>query len=476
MKVLIAGANGYIASRLLPVLVEEGHEVIALVRSPSRLKLATHHKEKVSVVQCDLFDPTSLEQILKDFEAAYYLVHSMGDKASGFSDDEATCAHNFGEMVKDSKCRQIVYLSGLAQGNELSEHMTSRRNVETVLKESDIPVTVLRAGIIIGAGSASFEIIRDLVEKLPIMIAPRWVESRCQPIGISDVVFCLKSVIETPETLGKTFEIGGPEVLTYRQMLLRLAKMRGLFRLIIPILFFTPRLSSYWLFFITSTSYSLARALVSSLKTDAVCQDDTITHVIPHKCLSYEKALNSAFDKIQQQVVVSSWKDAMNSSRLDPRLNAYMDVPSHGCMQDVTTLPYKDRKKSIEKLWRIGGKNGWYYMDWAWRLRGGLDRLVMGCGIRRGRRSPTQLANGDSLDFWRVICADKENGHLLLYAEMRLPGEAWLDFRIEEGVVKQTATFRPKGVFGCFYWALCFPFHLFIFQGLCSAIAEGIDA
>lgn len=470
MRILLTGANGYIGSRLLIVLAEAGHEVIALVRSKKRLKIPSYIAMQVTPLKGDLLRPITLPEKI---DAAYYLLHSMGTSSEGFSKDEALCAQNLSAALQKTSCKQIIYLSGLAPEEPLSEHMASRHHVEKILSDSNIPTTILRAGIIIGSGSASFEIIRDLVEKLPAMIAPRWVENKCQPIAIADVLFYLKEVLANPKCLDKRLEIGGPEQLTYREMLQRFAKIRGLTRVIIPVPVLTPRLSSYWLLFITSTSFPLAQALVNSLKTDAICQDNTIQTLIPHECLTYEEALKLAFEKIAQNAVVSSWKDALVMSKLGPDLSEYLSVPTHGCLSHQVALPYDDRKAAIAKLWQIGGANGWYTMNWAWSLRGFVDKLVGGVGLRRGRTHPTQLSTGDALDFWRVLVADKANGHLLLYAEMRLPGEAWLEYRIENGTVTQTATFRPKGVLGRLYWYLLVPFHHFIFRGLCQAIARG---
>lgn len=478
MKILLTGANGYIGSRLLPVLAESGHHVVALVRSAARLNIPDHLKGQVTLVIADLLDKETLEAIPKDIQGAYYLVHSMREHSEGFSRDEEVSAQNFTDAIAKTDCRQIIYLSGLAQGSRVSEHMASRLRVEEILQSGPIPVTVLRAAIIIGSGSASFEIIRDLVEKLPVMVVPRWVQSICQPIAISDVIFYLKEVLGNPHFYtNRVYEIGGPETLSYHQMLARFAKVRGLRRLIIPVPVLTPRLSSLWLFFIASTSFPLACALVNSLKADADCKDNSIREIIPHECISYEEALKRAFVKIEQNAVVSSWKDAIVRSRLNPNLHAYIEVPVHGCLQEVVEMPYDDRAAAIARLWQIGGKNGWYYMDWAWTLRGWMDRMVGGFGLIRGRTHPTRLRDGDVLDFWRVLLADKENGHLLLYAEMKVPGEAWLEYTFngneKEGIVRQKAIFRPKGVLGRLYWYMLMPIHHFIFKGLCSSIAKG---
>lgn len=477
MKILLTGANGYIGVRLLPVLVEEGHEVVAIVRSASRLSLPKHLYGKITIVEGDLLKPESLDVIPHDIDVAYYLVHSMGTQSSGFSELEKECAENFNQAIQRTNAKQIIYLSGLSQGEELSEHMSSRHRVEDILRSSTIPVTILRAGIIIGSGSASFEIIRDLVEKLPVMIAPRWVYSRCQPIAIADVIFYLQSVMGLAETYGQTFEIGGPDKLTYREMLLDFAKIRGLKRFILPVPVLTPYLSSLWLFFITSTNFSIAKALVKSLKSDAVCKEERIKELIPHKCYDYETAIRRAFVKIEQNAVVSSWKDAMIRSKLQPELSEYLEVPKFGCLSETCDLTFSTSKdKVLQRLWSIGGMNGWFYMDWAWTIRGWLDRIFGGVGLRRGRTDPVRIHAGDALDFWRVLVADKEEGHLLLYAEMRVPGEAWLEWKVtgdENGTrIIQTATFRPIGLLGRLYWYGLFPVHKFIFYGMCANIGK----
>ena len=476
-RVLIAGANGYIGRHLIPLLAEQGIEVIALVRSPRRLPIPKHLESHVSMLTGDLLHPEKIS-FPSQIDAAYYLVHSMSTQSEGFSDLEAKCAQNFAEAIKETQARQIIYLSGISHEEQKSEHMFSRQQVEDILRESKIPLTVLRAAIIIGAGSASFEIIRDLVEKLPVLITPKWVGSRCQPIAITDVMFYLQAVLGSEKSFNRVFEIGGPEQLSYRKMLLRMARVRGLHRFILPVPFLTPHLSSYWLFFVTATSFPLAKALVQSLKSHAICKDQSINELYPHANLSYEQAVKNAFGHIRQNTVVSSWKDALVRSELNPDLLEYIEIPQHGCLKDVTEMRFTGNVEDvIHRLWSIGGDNGWYYMHVLWKLRGYLDRICGGVGLRRGRRDPHDLKNGDALDFWRVLLADKENGHLILYAEMKLPGEAWLEFKVTEtpegGVCTQTASFRPHGLFGRTYWYSMIIPHHFIFHGMCHAIVHG---
>jgi uncharacterized protein YbjT (DUF2867 family) len=466
MKILLTGANGYIGSRLMLRLLDAGHQVVALVRSRGRIEVPAG----VEVVEGDLLDRPSLDAIPRDIEAAYYLVHSMSAERGDFASLEARCAENFADWIGTTEAKRVIYLSGLTH-SPTSQHMASRRRVEEILARSSVPSITLRAGIIIGSGSASFEIIRDLVEKLPVMVTPKWVRNRCQPIAIRDVLFYLEAALSIPSG---TYEIGGPDVLTYQQMLLKLAEVRGLKRLILGVPVLTPKLSSYWLWFVTSTNFSLAQALVESLNSEAICQECSIQDVCSHDCLTYEEAIKLAFARIEQNEVVSSWKDALVTSGLPPHLHEYIQVPKFGVLSDVEREALAgDRNEAIDRLWRIGGGNGWYYMDWAWTVRGWIDQLFGGQGLRRGRGHPTRLRNGDALDFWRVLVADREKGHLLLYAEMRLPGEAWLDFQIDEKKVVQTASFRPKGLLGRLYWYAMMPFHYFIFRGLCRRIARG---
>lgn len=475
MKILLTGANGYIGQRLLPILVEQGHEVVALVRSVHRLEVPDHCRGRVEVIQGDLLNLQGCEPLPPDIDVAYYLVHSLTVRQGSLEDLETQAAQNFLRIVEKTRVRQIIYLSGLVNDTALSPHLESRKCVDEQLRGGKIPVTTLRAGIILGSGSASFEIMRDLVEKLPVMIAPKWVENQCQPIGISDVLDYLTGVLDHPKCLGEAFDIGGPEVLTYREMLLKFAKVRGLRRSIIGVPVLTPRLSSYWLYFVTSTNFPLAKALVESLKNHAVCREQKIQEVLPKKCLSFEEALNRTLEKIEETIILSSWKDAMGGSELDPNLSRYVRVPKFGCLSDVQKVSFDCHPDHVmDAVWSIGGERGWYYMNWAWSLRGFIDQLFNGAGLRRGRTHPSRLRQGDALDFWRVLLADQNQRRLLLYAEMRVPGEAWLEFEVipkeHGGVLVQKATFRPSGLLGRLYWYSIYPLHWFIFGGMANGI------
>jgi uncharacterized protein YbjT (DUF2867 family) len=481
MKVLLAGANGYIGTRLIPVLLEKGYDVVCLVRDKRRFHEHSDFSKQVTLTIGDLLKESSIEAFPEDIDAAYYLVHSMS-QAQDFAALEALSAYNFIHALDKTGCRQTIFLSGITNDDDLSKHLESRRHVEDVLKEGKSALTVLRAAIIIGSGSASFEIIRDLTEKLPVMTVPRWVNTRCQPIAIRDVLGYLVSVMLNEKTFKKTFDIGGPDILSFKDMMLVYAKVRKLKRHIFIIPFLSPKISSYWLYFVTSTSYTLAQSLVNSMKNETIMQDHSIDDIVPRKCLTYEDALNLAFVKIEQNSIVSSWKDALNMGYLHSGFMDQIKVPQNGTLQYKVKIPFERESADVfTNFMSIGGNRGWYYWDWLWNIRGFVDKLFGGVGIRRGRTSSINIAPGDVIDFWRVLLADKENKRLLLYAEMKLPGEAWLEFKIIERNgnknLSQVATFRPSGLWGRLYWYAMWPFHLFIFNGMAKEIihyGEGV--
>jgi uncharacterized protein YbjT (DUF2867 family) len=475
-KILITGANGFVGKRLILYLLNQDHQIYALCRIKGA-KVFAEDRPNLHYIWGDLRNPETIKGVPKDIEAAYYLVHSMSEIVGNLVDTEIEVVEQFLKGVKNSHIKQIIYLGGIINDEKrLSPHLKSRLLVEKTLKQSGIPCTVLRASIIIGAGSASFEIIRDLCEKLPIMIAPKWVNSLCQPIAISDVLFYLSSVILNQKCLNKTFDIGGPEVFSFKELLLRYAKFRNLKRWIINVPVLTPHLSSYWLVFITSVRYSLCSYLVESMKTSSVVQLNEIQKIIPHLCLTYTEALGFTFQKISQNEVISSWMDSWEILGNDPNIENYVAVPDEGCLKDERRVLIKDSKAAaIERIWRIGGNTGYYALNWAWYLRGLFDQMMGGVGLNRGRRHPFEIQAGDSIDFWRVIRADKENGDLILFAGMKVPGEAWLQFKIEqknhEFFLVQRATFRPKGILGRLYWYALVPFHFFIFRKMAKALA-----
>lgn len=465
MKILLTGASGYIGKRILPVLVASGHDVICCVRDKSRFNPPESIKDKIQVIEIDLLVKDSLKAIPKDIDGAYYLVHSM-TASSDYQILEQESAINFTNALNETSVQHVVYLSGIINESELSDHLNSRKTVELELSKGKYNLTTLRAGIIIGSGSASFEIIRDLVEKLPIMITPKWLNTKCQPIGISDVITFLSKCIFNTKTYNQNFDIGGPDILSYKEMLLEFARIRGLKRSIFIVPVMTPRVSSYWLYFVTSTSYKLAVALVHSMKIEVICRNNSINNILEVTPIPYKEAISLAFKKIETNQIVSSWKDAYSSSGNKGIISELIQVPTFGCYTDQRKRPFNDRELCTEKVWSIGGQTGWYYGNWLWKTRGFLDKTVGGVGLRRGRTNRNSLQAGDALDFWRVLFADKKEGRLLLYAEMKLPGEAWLDFKIENDELIQTATFRPLGLWGRLYWYSVLPFHGFIFRGM----------
>jgi uncharacterized protein YbjT (DUF2867 family) len=475
MRILLTGANGYIGKRLLPVLLEEGHEVTCLVRNKERFKYNYDFSNKLNIIEVDLLNTDGVV-LPVNIDVAYYLVHSMST-AGDFTKLENQGAVNFVNLISVTNCKQIIYLSGISNDPHLSKHLDSRKNVETVLANCEIPLTVLRASIIVGSGSASFEIIRDLVEKLPVMVAPKWLNTKCQPIAIRDVIKYLSGIKLKPESYNRVLDIGGKDILTFKEMLLLFAEVRGLKRFVFTIPVLTPKLSSYWLYFVTAISFKLASSLVDSMKIETICELKGIDNIIHINPLSYKEAVNFAFEKIEQNTILSSWSDALSSSDSDD-LNNHIEIPIYGCFKDKKINEIsEDRLNSVmDNIWAIGGDRGWYYADFLWIVRGLLDKLVGGVGLRRGRRSSKEINNGDALDFWRVLLADKPNKRLLLYAEMKLPGEAWLEFNIENKddkfILNQIATYRPKGLIGRLYWYSVLPFHYFIFAGMIRNIVD----
>ncbi len=468
-RILLTGATGYIGKRLLPILLEQGYHVICCVRDVNRFSPPQSLSASITVIKIDLLDSKSLDVIPKDIDGAYYLVHSMSS-SDNYKKLELECATNFRTALETTNVKHLIYLSGIVNEDNLSKHLSSRKDVEIELSKGSYNVTTLRAGIIIGSGSASFEIIRDIVEKLPIMITPKWLKTRCQPIGITDVLAFLSKTLFHKETYNQNFDIGGSDILSYKDMLLGFGDKRNLKRSIFIIPVMTPRLSSYWLYFVTSTSYKLATALVSSMKVEVICRDNRLADILNIQPLSYREALDKAFVKIQRNQIASSWKDALISGEMNIEISDFIKVPSFGCFIDKRSKRYNDRTHTIDKIWRIGGKTGWYYATWLWKVRGYIDKLFGGVGLRRGRTNEDTLIAGDSVDFWRVLYSNKEEGRLLLFAEMKLPGEAWLEFKIEKDQLVQTATFRPLGLSGRLYWFSVLPFHGFIFKGMLAKL------
>ena len=471
MKILITGTTGYIAKRLIPKLVQRGHQLVCCVRDLHRVPVEFKNHPQIEFFKIDFL--TDNEKVLpQDIDVAFYLIHSMTTSATKFEQMEAQCAQNFKNLVENTRCFQVIYLGGIVNDIKLSKHLKSRQNVERILFSTKYALTTFRAGIIVGSGSASFEIIRDLVEKLPVMITPKWLNTKSQPIAIRDVLTYLENAIDNRKVFDLSFDIAGPEVLTYKEMLLQFADARGLKRHIITLPVLTPKLSSYWLYFVTSTSFNLAASLVDSMKVEVIARPSDIQNILNVQPITYREAVSTAFQKIQQNEVVSSWKDAISSGIFNNQLNEHIKIPHFGCFKDIRVREVIDEEKTLHKIWSIGGERGWYSYNWLWRIRGLFDKLVGGVGIRRGRTQVSELKAGDALDFWRVILADKEEKRLLLFAEMKLPGEAWLEFRIVKNKLYQRAVFRPKGLFGRIYWYSVLPFHAFVFNGLIDELVK----
>jgi uncharacterized protein YbjT (DUF2867 family) len=471
MRILITGTTGYIAKRLALQLLEDKHELICCVRDLNRIPDEIEEHPLCSFIKMDFLSPEP-NKIPKDIDVAYYLIHSMATDADDFEDLERQCAQNFKNLVEATDCEQVIYLSGIVNDDSLSKHLKSRLQVEETLKSEKYALTTFRAGIIVGSGSASFEIIRDIVEKLPVMITPKWLNTKTQPLGIRDVLTYLSGALGKEALYNSSYDIFGPEILTYKEMLLQFAEVRGLKRYIYTLPILSPKLSSYWLYFVTSTSFQLAQALVDSMKVEVIGKSSDINKHISIQPMTYKKAVNLAFQRIQQNSVISSWKDAVSSGVFKDQLSKHIELPQYGCFKDVRSKTLIDEEFTLNQIWGIGGRNGWYSFNTLWKLRGYVDKLFGGVGLRRGRTHDTYLEAGDPLDFWRVLFADKKEKRLLLFAEMKLPGEAWLEFKIVKDKLYQRAVFRPKGVWGRLYWYMALPFHAFVFKGMINALVE----
>jgi len=471
MRILITGTTGYIAKRLALQLLEDKHELICCVRDINRIPDEIAEHPLCSFIKIDFLSPEP-NKVPINIEVAYYLIHSMATDADDFESLERRCAQNFKNLVEATQCKQVIYLSGIVNDHSLSKHLKSRLQVEETLKSKKYALTTFRAGIIVGSGSASFEIIRDIVEKLPVMITPKWLNTKTQPLGIRDVLTYLSGALEKEALYNSSYDIFGPEILTYKEMLLQFAEVRGLKRYIYTLPVLTPKLSSYWLYFVTSTSFQLAQALVDSMKVEVIGKPSDINNHIRIQPMTYKKAVELAFQRIQQNSVISSWKDAVSSGVFKDQLSKHIELPQYGCFKDIRSKTIIDEEFTLNQIWGIGGRNGWYSFNGLWKLRGYVDKLFGGVGLRRGRTHDTYLEAGDPLDFWRVLFADKKDKRLLLFAEMKLPGEAWLEFKIVKDRLYQRAVFRPKGVWGRLYWYMISPLHAFVFEGMINALVK----
>jgi uncharacterized protein YbjT (DUF2867 family) len=478
--ILVTGATGYIGGRLVPQLLEKGYRVRCLAREPRKLA-GRGWDERAEVVAGDVLDPGSLRRGLVGCDAAYYLVHSMAAGERSFEGRDRVAARNFARAAAEAGLRRVLYLGGLGKRSErLSAHLSSRHEVGDVLRDGPVPITELRAAMILGSGSASFEMMRALVARLPVMICPRWVQTRSQPIAIRDVLAYLIGCLESPATAGRTFDIGGPEVLTYEQMMHRFARVLGLRRRIFVVPVLTPRLSAYWANLVTPIPASVAFPLIEGLRAETICEDDRIRALVPLDLIGFDEAVRLALAKIERRDVETRWTNA--------------DLPGRGSAAGRTDIapdefPIRDEQRVacdapaealFDRVRRVGGDVGWYYADGLWRIRGLMDRLIGGVGLRRGRRDPVSVRIGDAIDFWRVM--DVVPGRrLLLHAEMHVPGDAWLEFVVRplgehRSELVQAAYFRPAPLWGRLYWNILYPIHRAIFRGMARKIARAAEA
>ncbi|NOT32682.1 MAG: SDR family oxidoreductase [Candidatus Eisenbacteria bacterium] len=464
--VLLTGASGYVGGRLLLELEKRGERIRCLARRPELL--APRVGSSTEVVGGDVSDPSSLRSAMAGVHTAFYLVHAM-DAHGDFARRDREAAACFGSAAREAAVRRIVYLGGLGRGADLSEHLASRQEVGRVLAESGVPIIELRASVIIGSGSLSFEMVRALVERLPVMVTPRWVSTRTQPIAVEDVIAYLVAALESAEAEAGVFEIGGADVVSYQEIMREYARQRGLRRWLIPVPVLTPRLSSRWLRLITPLHAAVGRALIDGVRNETVVADDRAVRTLDVRPIGFSEAIARALRNEDRAFAETRWCDAIGdrpseaTGRLGTRIvdSRSIEIP-------------RSPEEAFAPIRRIGGRTGWYHGDALWRIRGTLDLLVGGPGLRRGRRDPDALRRGDALDFWRVEAF--EPPHLLrLVAEMRLPGRAWLQFEVEPTAtgarIRQTAIFDPRGLFGLLYWYALFPLHRVIFTGMLRAIA-----
>ncbi|HYH45454.1 MAG TPA: SDR family oxidoreductase, partial [Thermoanaerobaculia bacterium] len=473
--VLVTGSTGYIGGRLVPLLLERGYRVRCLVRDPVRLEGRPWH-DAVEIVAGDVLRPDSLAAALQGVRAAYYLVHSLAG-GSDFHQRDLTAAGNFSAAARAAGVERILYLGGLAADSpSLSEHLRSRQQTGDALRSAGVPVTELRAGVIVGSGSLSFEMIRYLTERVPVMICPRWVYTRTQPIGIREVLEYLAAALEVPASSGRILEIGGAEVVTYGEMMTIYAEVRGLRRWMVPVPVLTPRLSSYWVNLVTPIPGVIARPLIEGLRNENVVQDPSARQLFPGiEPVGYRAAVERALARLQAGNVETIWSDALITSQGD--VVPLTLTVQEGMVRELRQRIVPASPAEVYKVFTgLGGRRGWLALNWAWEIRGLLDKLLGGVGLRRGRRDPDEVRVGDALDFWRVEAVDA--GQLLrLRAEMKVPGKAWLQFQVTprddgQALLAQTAFFAPKGLFGWLYWYALYPFHGFIFSGLIDQIAR----
>jgi uncharacterized protein YbjT (DUF2867 family) len=469
-RILLTGATGYVGGRLLKALEAEGQWVRCLARRPEFL--APRVADSTQVVSGDVMDSIALGRAMQGVHTAYYLIHSMGTTEE-FQEADRKAAKLFGDTARKAGVERLIYLGGLGGGERLSSHLESRQEVGRILASSGISTVEFRASIIIGSGSLSFEMIRALVEKLPVMVTPRWVRMRAQPIAIEDVIAYLLAALDQPQEGRHVFEIGGPDQVSYLDIMREYARQRGLKRWVIPVPVLTPRLSSLWLGLVTPIYARIGRMLIDSIRNDTLVTDESALEVYRVRPRGVRDSIERALVNEDQDFAETRWSDATSSIG---RSRSWGGVKLGTRIVDsrVVTTPVQPAK-AFEPIAKIGGHNGWYYGNWLWRLRGFLDLLVGGPGLRRGRRDPKALSPGDTLDFWRVERI--EPNHLLrLSAEMKVPGRAWLQFEVdgkdEGSTIRQTAIFDPDGLLGLTYWYALYPLHNLVFRGMLNGISH----
>ncbi len=472
-RMLVTGATGYIGGRLVPRLLEAGYRVRCLVREPRKLEARPWFgDERLEIVTGNAEDSASLVAAMAGCDAAYYLIHSMMVAGAEYRAKDRALAEGFAPAAAKSAVQRIIYLGGMGEtGSGLSEHLASRQEVESALASTEVPLTVFRAAMIIGSGSASFEILRYLVERLPIMVTPRWVKTESQPIAVRNVLHYLVACLDCPDTVGHTFDIGGADVMTYKEIMQIMAEARGLHRrVILPVPVLTPRLSSLWIHLVTPLSSKIARPLAEGLRNRVVCQNNDAARLMPQELFGVREAIQRAMGKARTHAIETSWSDAGPMPGDPDWSGGQVFIDQRDILIDA------DSDAVYRAVCRIGGAHGYYAADWLWRIRGWMDRFVGGPGLRRGRRNPENVGFGDALDFWRVTGIER-NRHLRLRAEMKLPGEAELTFDIESlddaaprTRLTQTARFRPKGLIGIAYWCSVLPLHGIVFTGMLNGI------
>lgn len=474
MTILVTGATGYVGGRLVPALLDAGHRVRCLSRDAGRLA-GRRWRDHIEVVEGDVLQPASLQRAMRGADVAYYFVHSMGS-GTGFHERDLAAASNFGAAAAVAGVRRIVYLGGLGDdGAALSPHLRSRQETGAALAEAGVPVTEFRAAVIVGSGSLSFEMIRHLAERIPVMVCPRWVYTRTQPIAIDDVVRYLVAALACAESAGRVVEIGGADVLTYGEMMVGYARARGLRRALLPVPVLTPRLSSYWVHIVTPVPSAIAKPLIEGLRNEVVVRDESARHLFPKIApVDYGRAVRLALEQLDANAVETSWSDALMTTQGD-RPAVALTARDGMIIERREARVAQPAARVFRRFSCLGGRRGWLYWNWAWEVRGAVDRLLGGVGMRRGRRDPMDVRVGDAIDFWRVEAV--EHGRMLrLRAEMKLPGRAWLEFeaRPDSGgtTIVQTALFAPKGLGGLLYWYGLYPFHRIIFRGLLRRLVE----